>query len=418
MEEAVMHLALVIDDYLPHSTRVAAKMFHELALKYIDLGHQVTIITPHFDKGAPCLIKDEIDGVNVWRFFSGPIKDVGKITRAINETLLSYRAWRAIANQVKEDTFDGVVYYSPSIFFGSLVGQIKKRCNCYSYLVLRDFFPQWAIDSGLIKAGSVIERYFRYFEASSYKRADMIGVMSQRNLDIFNDNNAEQFPVSILRNWASLTPHVASSKVYNLREKLGLSDQVIYFYGGNIGHAQDMANLVRLAKGMSQDNKAHFLFVGQGDEVELIQDLASKWELSNFSYLPSVDQTEFKEILAQVDVGLFSLSAKHTAHNFPGKLLGYMVQSLPILGSVNQGNDLMELVNESGAGFITMNGDDEQFLANALQLQQSVELRREMGAAGYRLLENEFAVSSIASTILSSLEKVNENSGQAVFNQS
>ncbi|EIJ1651683.1 glycosyltransferase family 4 protein, partial [Escherichia coli] len=177
-------------------------------------------------------------------------------------------------------------------------------------------------------------------------------------------------------------------------------------------------NLIRLAKGMRQESKAHFLFVGQGDEVELIQDLARKWELSNFSYLPSVDQTEFKEILAQVDVGLFSLSAKHTAHNFPGKLLGYMVQSLPILGSVNQGNDLMELVNESGAGFITVNGDDEQFLANAHQLQKNVELRREMGAAGYHLLENEFAVSSIASTILSSLEKVNENSGQAVFNQS
>ncbi|MDF4871681.1 glycosyltransferase family 4 protein, partial [Vibrio parahaemolyticus] len=175
-------------------------------------------------------------------------------------------------------------------------------------------------------------------------------------------------------------------------------------------------NLIRLAKGMRQDSKAHFLFVGQGDEVELIQDLARKWELSNFSYLPSVDQTEFKEILAQVDVGLFSLSAKHTAHNFPGKLLGYMVQSLPILGSVNQGNDLMELVNESGAGFITVNGDDEKFLANAHQLQKSVEIRREMGASGYRLLENEFAVSSIASTILSSLEKVNENSRQTVFN--
>ncbi len=413
-----MKLALIIDDYLPHSTRVGAKMIHELACELMQQGHQVTVITPHFDQSRSKLIKGEIDGVEVWRFISGPIKDVDKVTRAINETLLSYRAWGAIAHQVKEDTFDGVVYYSPSIFFGSLVAKIKKRCNCRSYLVLRDFFPQWAIDSGLIKSGSIIERYFRYFESLSYKHADMIGVMSQKNLDIFNDNNSGQFPVSILRNWASLTPHETSPQVYNLREKLGLLDQVIYFYGGNIGHAQDMANLVRLAKGMRHENNAHFLFVGQGDEVELIEDLARKWELNNFSYLPSVDQTEFKEILAQVDVGLFSLSAKHTAHNFPGKLLGYMVQSLPILGSVNQGNDLMELVNESGAGFITVNGDDEQFLANAHQLHKNVELRREMGAAGYRLLENEFAVSSIASTILSSLEKVNENSGQAVFNQS
>lgn len=411
-----MDLALIIDDYLPHSTRVAAKMFHELAEELVGKGHKVTVITPHFEKAQSRLVKDNLGGVTVWRFRSGPIKDVGKGTRAINETLLSYNAWRAIEGQVKTDTFDGVIYYSPSIFFGSLVGKLKKRCKCESYLVLRDFFPQWAVDSGLIRGGSLIERYFRLFERRSYVNADMIGVMSQKNLDIFNDNNSGKFPVSILRNWASLTPHVASPKVYNLREKLGLLDQVIYFYGGNIGHAQDMENLIRLAKGMRQDNSAHFLFVGQGDEVELIQDLASKWELANLTYLPSVDQAEFKEILAQVDVGLFSLSAKHTAHNFPGKLLGYMVQSLPILGSVNQGNDLMELVNESRAGFITVNGDDEQFLANAYQLKKNAELRREMGAAGYRLLENEFAVSSIASTILSFLEKVNENSRQAVFN--
>ena len=413
-----MHLALIIDDYLPHSTRVAAKMFHELAEELVNKGHKVTVITPHFEKSQSRLIKDNLGEVTVWRFRSGAIKDVGKVTRAINETLLSHNAWRAIEGEVETDTFDGVIYYSPSIFFGSLVGQLKKRCKCESYLVLRDFFPQWAVDTGLIREGSLIERYFRFFERRSYVNADMIGVMSQKNLDIFNDSNAGQFPVSILRNWASLTPHAASPQVYNLREKLGLLDQVIYFYGGNIGHAQDMANLVRLAKGMRHENNAHFLFVGQGDEVELIEDLARKWELNNFSYLPSVDQTEFKEILAQVDVGLFSLSEKHTAHNFPGKLLGYMVQSLPILGSVNQGNDLMELVNESGAGFITVNGDDEQFLANAHQLQKNVELRREMGAAGYHLLENEFAASSIASTILSSLEKVNENSGQAVFNQS
>ena len=33
-----MHLALIIDDYLPHSTRVAAKMFHELAKQFVVMG--------------------------------------------------------------------------------------------------------------------------------------------------------------------------------------------------------------------------------------------------------------------------------------------------------------------------------------------------------------------------------------------
>lgn len=41
-----MKLALIIDDYLPNSTRVGAKMFHELAQEFIQRGHDVTVITP------------------------------------------------------------------------------------------------------------------------------------------------------------------------------------------------------------------------------------------------------------------------------------------------------------------------------------------------------------------------------------
>ncbi|PMG95104.1 glycosyltransferase family 4 protein [Vibrio breoganii] len=399
-----MKLALIIDDYLPHSTRVGAKMMHELALELIGQGHEVTVVTPHFDEGEPSFIEDKLEGVIVWRFRSGQIKDVPKVKRAINETLLSHRAWSAIQSKVDKDSFDGVVYYSPSIFFGSLVSRIKKRCQCKSYLVLRDFFPQWAIDSGLMKEGSLIERYFRFFESASYRQADTIGVMSEKNLEIFNSNTDSQYPTTILRNWANLSAHYLSNKKVSLRERLGINDKVIYFYGGNIGHAQDMANLMRLAKAMKCFDDAHFLFVGQGDEVKLVNDLIEEWDLTNCSYLPSVSQAEFKDILAQVDVGLFSLSAQHTAHNFPGKLLGYMVQSLPILGSVNKGNDLLELVNNNQAGLISVNGEDEVFFENASKLQSDVKLRRSIGTSGYKLLEKEFAVGNIASSIVNSLK--------------
>ncbi|MCR2554485.1 glycosyltransferase WbuB, partial [Salmonella enterica] len=88
-----------------------------------------------------------------WRFKSGPLKDVSKIQRAINETLLSYRAWKAIKKWVKKETFEGVIYYSPSIFWGHLVKKIKARCQCPAYLILRDMFPQWVIDAGMLNAG-------------------------------------------------------------------------------------------------------------------------------------------------------------------------------------------------------------------------------------------------------------------------
>lgn len=399
-----MRLALIIDDYLPHSTRVGAKMFHELALEFLSKGHDVTVITPSVSQ-VPSFVDEDIDGVSIWRFRSGPIKNVGKVTRALNETLLSFNAWQSIKHKVQSDTFDGVIYYSPSIFFGALVSKIKHVCSCSSYLVLRDLFPQWVVDAGMIRKGSLIERYFRFFEHYSYRQADVIGLMSEKNVEVFCEANGTRYPTQVLRNWAALTPYVPQDKSVSLRRKLGLEDKIIYFYGGNIGHAQDMANLLRLAKGMREYQNAHFLFVGQGDEVELINKLASDWQLENFTYLPSVSQEEFKVILAEIDVGLFSLSSQHTAHNFPGKLLGYMVQSLPILGSVNEGNDLLELVNSHQAGLITVNGNDTDFLANAIQIYKNSDLRRRLGGNAYSLLETEFAVSTIAHQILAGLRR-------------
>lgn len=174
-----MRLALIIDDYLPYSTRVGAKMFHELALELQSLGHHITIITPDKDQPSNLYI-DKLDDITIWRFKNGPIKDVKKIQRAINETLLSYNAWKAIKHLINKDSFDGIIYYSPSIFWGKLVNKLKKKCQCPSYLILRDLFPQWIVDAGILKQGSLIEQYFRFFERYSYKQASIIGLMSQK----------------------------------------------------------------------------------------------------------------------------------------------------------------------------------------------------------------------------------------------
>lgn len=397
-----MKLALIIDDYLPDSTRVGAKMFHELACELISLGHNVTVITPDSTIKVK-LQKDNIDGVTIWRFKSGKLKDVSKIKRAANEAFLSYRGWNAVNSLIDTHTFDGVVYYSPSIFWGGLVKNIKKRCHCPSYLILRDMFPQWVIDAGMLKAGSLIDRFFRHFEKTSYQQAERIGLMSEKNLQLFQANN-EGYACEVLYNWASVIPVTLPYNYISIRKKLNLADKVIFFYGGNIGHAQDMSNLMRLVRKMEEYPQAHFLFIGQGDEVELIKDRALRWGLKNFTYLPSVEQTEFKNILADVDVGLFSLSARHSSHNFPGKLLGYMVQSLPIIGSVNAGNDLLNTVNDNRAGFISVNGEDDKLFSAAVSLLNDASLRKETGDAAYRLLNEKFSVASAARKILMRLE--------------
>ncbi|EFH5778996.1 glycosyltransferase [Escherichia coli] len=398
-----MHLALIIDDYLPDSTRVASKMFHELACAFVNGGHRVTVITPYYGRGNR-LKKNHLDGVEVWYFKNPRIKDVGKIKRAFAETVLSLNAWIAIKHEPEIKNFDAVIYYSPSIFFGPLVRKIKEKSKCYAYQILRDMFPQWSVDAGLIRAGSLIEKYFRFFEKINYSQADYIGLMSQKNVELFN-SKYNFCATGVLHNWARFE---CISYEPKYKKCLGLNDKVIFLYGGNIGHAQDMGNLLRLVRNMLPYDKAHFLFVGQGDEVELVNSLVKQWKLENLTYLPPLTQSEFKVLLSEVDVGLFSLAKNHTAHNFPGKILGYMVNSIPILGSVNDGNDLMPLINDANAGMVYVNGDDEHLFQAALTLLNDKSIRNNMGKCALALLRKEFDVEGVVIEIINKINGVYE----------
>ena len=395
-----MKVLLVVDDYMPASIKIGAKMMHELACELLRTGHEVTVLTP-----SPDLVgKSEIatlDGVTTCRFKTGPIKNTGNVQRAINETLLSARAWRSYKTHFSNNPHDLIVYYSPTIFWGKLVKRLSRMWQVPCYLVLRDFFPQWAIDNKLLRKKSLVTAYFKYFEKHSYRQADRIGVMSPKNLEWFSGYHPTKTPVEVLYNWADQKNIAVATNKY--RSKLALEDKIVFFYGGNMGHAQDMMNVIRLAKNMRNEERAYFVLVGMGDEVELLRQAIKEEELSNMSLLPPVDQEEFKLMIAEFDVGIFTLHKDHITHNFPGKLLGYMAQAMPILGSINLHNDLQATIESAGAGLVSINGEDEVFLHQAQQMLDKAT-REQMGAQAAKLLDDVFSVKSAALQILSITE--------------
>lgn len=393
------NILLIIDDYVPDSTKVAAKMMHELACEFYKQGYNVTVVTPGVNQKEAVNV-EYIDNIEVIRFKSGQIKNCSFTKRAINENLLSYRAKKFTTHLLKTKKIELIVSYSPSIFWGGFVHDQKNKHSCPAYLILRDFFPQWIIDNGMIKETSLVAKYFRYFEKINYDSADYIGIQSLANIKYFKNCFGEKYQTRLLYNWAEAE---VPDRNYNFREQLGLGEKTIFFYGGNLGKAQDMDNLVRLATKMRNRDDAHFVFLGQGDEVELVKRKIKEYDLVNVSLLPPVSQADFKAILKEIDIGLFSLSRDHMSHNFPGKILGYMVNSVPILGSVNPGNDLKSVVEDAQAGFVSINGEDEILYENALKLLNDAALRKSAGHHAVCLLHDKFTVTAAANEILSIL---------------
>ncbi len=392
-----MKFIFIIDDYLPYSVKVASKMMHELAVEFKSNGHEVWVLTPNT---LQCSIFEttEIDEINVAYFKSKRIKNTNKFNRAINETFLSWRAWKSGKYFFQSNHFDGIIYYSPSIFWGFLILKLRLLWKCKSYLVLRDIFPQWTVDNGLLSKKAPAYWYFKFFEQINYKVASKIGVMSKSNLEFFTEKNKSSSKFEVLHNWSSLPQMPERNNIY--LKKLNLTDKTVLFYGGNIGHAQKMIYLVNLAKYHKSNSKVHFLFVGEGDEVELILKEKEQHKLINMTYLPSIDQRSYVELLNEIDIGLFSLHPKHKTHNYPGKILNYMAYSKPVLGCVNSGNDLKDFINQANAGIVVNSGDEEELINASTVLIESEEMRKKMGENGRQLLSQELSVEAAYTTVL------------------
>jgi len=382
----------------------SAKLIHDLAVEFHRLGHEPIVVAPDENILTENQVSYE-NGVRVMRIRTGKIKSANKLIRAFNEMSLSKIIWKKGKHFFYENPCNLIVYYSPSIFFGSLVKRLKKLFVCPSYLILRDIFPQWAVDAGILRRG-IVYNYFKLKERQNYRAADIIGVQSSGNLRYFKENGLDkEYHLEVLYNWTTLAEENIQPSSY--RVHLGLQNKVVFFYGGNIGVAQDIDNIIRLAENLRNESSAYILLVGEGSEVNRLKSKITLKGLTNIAIHDPLDQQEYLSMLSEFDVGLISLDRRLRTQNFPGKMLGYMYHAKPILASINRGNDLKEILEDKQAGLVCFNGEDEIFATHARSLLADANLRHRLGSNARALLENTFSVSQAAGQILAHFNTLN-----------
>lgn len=390
---------IFLEHYYPKSQSISAQLISELADGISEFGHEIFLIVPDPNVKFPFEIRI-IKGQKVVFFKSPDTKKSNRILRALSELLLSLSAYISLRDFIRENPPEYILYLSPTIFYGPYLNYLKKNLNIKSYLILRDIFPQWAVEVGLIKENSFIHKFFKYFEELNYSAANHIGLEAPSILNQFNQRQvAHAKKTELLFNWVRKDkPNVR--KEISLREKYGLKDELIFFYGGNIGVAQDVQNIVRLAENMKNITKVVFIIIGNGTERKLIHDLIFEKKLDEkIIFDEGVSNEIFMDYITEVDVGLISLNKNNRGHNIPGKILNYCRFGIPILGSVNQNNDIINIINENNAGIVVTNGDDSQFFNAAKHfLDKSFRAESSVGSKG--LVEKLFSVDVASNKIL------------------
>ncbi len=361
-----MRIALLADAYPPMRTSGAVQL-RDLSQEMIRQGHEVTVMVPAPGQRESWRL-EELNGVPVLRLAAPHTKDIGYVRRTVGEFLLPYAMLRHLRQSALGAVgWEGVVWYSPTIFLGPMAKSLKRASGCKGYLILRDIFPEWAVDMGLLRRG-LPYRFFKRIEQYQYSVADTIGVQTPANLAYLQSWATQPGRrLEVLQNWLADEPNVGSS----LTVADGpLAGRTIFVYAGNMGVAQGMDILLDLAENLRERRDFGFLFVGRGSDASRLQASAVARRLDNVVFHEELEPWEIPGLFAQCHIGLVALDPRHKTHNIPGKFLTYMLAGLPVLARINPGNDLADLIDREGVGKVCTDDSVATLQRLALELAE------------------------------------------------
>jgi glycosyltransferase involved in cell wall biosynthesis len=289
--------------------------------------------------------------------------------------------------------WDGVIWYSPTIFLGPLVRVLRRESGCRTYLILRDIFPEWAVDMGLMNRGPAYF-FFKFIERQQYAVADTVGVQSAANLPYMRKWAARLGGrLEVLQNWLG----DADDTGCRIRvDKGNLAGRKIFAYVGNMGVAQAIDVFLDMAARMRKRHDVGFVFVGRGSD-------AASQRLENVLFHEEIEPCEIPGLLVQCHVGIVALDRRHKTHNVPGKFLTYMQAGVPVLACINPGNDLVNLINDQRVGFVCTSGDPATLVRLAEKLISDPEELRAMGYRARALARRMFSTHRAVQQIVAAL---------------
>ena len=276
---------------------------------------------------------------------------------------------------------------------------MHRKSRAWRYLILRDIFPEWAVDLGLMRKGPVYF-VFKTIAAFQYSIADVIGVQTGSNLAYLA--RWEQPPrrrVEVLHNWLAATAGEPCSIAVG---ETALAGRKIFAYIGNMGVAQGMDIFMELIGALRHREDIGFLFVGRGSEFARLQAEKNSRELDNVLFFDEIDSAEIPGLLEQCHVGLVALHPDHKTHNIPGKFVSYVQYGLPVLARVNAGTDLQHLIEENEVGKVYVGNAVGELARLAEQLADDAGLRSSMSARGKKLGASMFSPAAAAQQIVAS----------------
>jgi len=170
-----------------------------------------------------------------------------------------------------------------------------------------------------------------------------------------------------------------------------------------MGIAQGMDILLDLAETFRERQDVGFLFVGRGSESKRLFNHATDRRLGNVLFFDEIDPDEIPDLYSQCHIGMVALNPRHKSHNIPGKFVAYMQNGLPVLATINSGNDLSEIIRREDVGRVSENNSVDTLRLLAEDLLANLDKDTTMSSRCKKLFDRLFSVETAVKQITAGL---------------
>ena len=359
-------------------------LYCDLIDSLLKRNHKITVVRS-LSNITNSTFQERESGLSVLDVKTGDPFSKNLLKKGLNQIMIGTYLKQAIKKCLSKESFDLILYATPPVTLAGVVKFCKEKYHAKTFLMLKDIFPQNAVDLEMISEHSVIYKYFRNQEKKYYEYSDYIGCMSQANLEYVLKHNPEvkKEKVHIFPN--SIEIDCTGKTVFN-------EDKTVFMFGGNIGKPQNISFLIDLSRRLKDYTKAEFIIVGGGTEQGRIIEYIKNEKPANLTFNRRLSHEKYEELLQTADVGLISLDPRFTIPNVPSRMQSYMKLKKPILAITDTATDIKSMILDNDCGW-WCNARNLNDAENTIKkICENKENQKKKGLNGFEFLGREFDV--------------------------
>jgi colanic acid biosynthesis glycosyl transferase WcaI len=384
---------LILTQYFTPEVGAPQTRLSSLARELIRLGHSVEVVTalPNYPRGEVFanyrhrwIVSEDVDGVPVHRTWvlaslgAGWKRAFGFASFAVTSLLGLHKCARP----------DWIFVESPPLTLILPAILAARLWRVPVIMNVADLWPDSICALGLARS-SLVMKVLEKLERFAYRQSDIVSAITEGVAETLIREKGVR-PSKILR-----LPNGVDSDIFRpvppddeLKQTLGIQDQKVVLFAGTHGLAQGLEHALAAARFL-QNERVHFLFIGDGSAKARLVQLANERQLRNVTFLAPIDSREVARYFSIAECGLASQrDIALLEGNRPAKITSIMACGKPVVfAGKGEGARLVE----EARGGVVVQPEDPLALANAIRDVIANRTRSaEMGRNGRAYAETHF----------------------------